>query len=939
MSIIRLLGICLCCSLPLEAHALDQNANGISDVWESLYPAAAANLASDDDTDGDSNRLEGLAWNNPADANSRIRLEGFSVHPTEVRFHWNQALGLRYRVWKSSNLVEWTRESASFVGQNDKQTMADGISEKAFYRLKAERSLNSDTDALTNREEHELGTNPELWDSDGDKVPDDVEFTLGLDPLSWTDSDSDTLPDDWEQWAILHDTDDGFANLSDIDPTTDYDGDTINDGDEFALGTSPVEPLRNILFFLTEDQSPDLGILGTEGLDTPNLDALATSGINFTRAFALSPVCSPSKMSLFTGTYPHENSATRNVSNYGLDFPLTGDPSDLQRGGVHEDLPTLIEVLRDRGWFTAISSKSHVQPIRKFPYHSGLGLGVSYPRVPEEVTDYVNQTVNDAGDRPFFLCLNVAAPHLPFRIIAINNGVWDPSGGLLGDGGVTNVDPNAISVPSSFPAVPAVRQDFADYYGAIEIIDDFYAAARDALIANGIADNTLIVFTSDHGSGFARSKQSIYGLHVPLLIDGPGVSGGRTLSTPISHLDLMPTFLDYADIPQMPSLKGKSLLPVLAGDNGFADRATILTATHEKYDARGVTDGQYYYIRNLRQVDAQNTLGQPTGYNYPQAALNADQYTSADPWYNRSFDAIKADSSTPQYELLRQILEGDLADEELYDLNVDPWCTYNLADDPSYASIKANLQSELANWRIQTDDYNSSPSETTRRSTRYIPLLDLKGITRQSANFNGSSGALDTTVDWTTLVFGNDSEDFTLSTGSLEAPPGPAPLAQFNAITQLGYSAHFTVAVDVGFSAFGVGGGVAFGIEQQSDSAYSYWQCLLVDGRSTPSNNIDVRMRKFDENSASNGDWVLSVNDRANYPNGYQVAPNEFFRIELSGQAGSALVDLRILNPDGTVYYSVEQFNLGEPIPAGSRFGLTTWSSGSTVFDNFELSL
>ena len=151
------------------------------------------------------------------------------------------------------------------------------------------------------------------------------------------------------------------------------------------------------------------------------------------------------------------------------------------------------------------------------------------------------------------------------------------------------------------------------------------------------------------------------------------------------------------------------------------------------------------------------------------------------------------------------------------------------------------------------------------------------------------------------MVFGNNSEDFTLSTGSLEAPSGPAPLAQFNAITQLGYSAHFTVAVDVGFSAFGVGGGVAFGIEQQSDSAYSYWQCLLVDGRSTPSNNIDVRMRKFDENSASNGDWVLSVNDRANYPNGYQVAPNEFFRIELSGQAGSALVDLRILNPDGTV--------------------------------------
>lgn len=926
-------------SLPaITATALDVNNNGVSDVWESLYPAAAANLTSDDDGDGDTNLTEGLAWNNPNDATSRLRLEDVEIAVSDLSFNWQQALGLRYRIWKSSNLVDWVREANSYVGADDSQSLSESVGTHQFYRLKAERSLNSDTDALTNREEHELGTNPEHWDTDGDKVPDDVEFSLGLNPLTWVDSDSDGLPDDWEQWCILNDLSDAFTDLSDIDASTDFDGDTVNDGSEYSLGTSPVAPIRNILFFLTEDQSPDLGVLGTAGLDTPNLDALATAGVNFTRTFALSPVCSPSKMALFTGTYPHENSAYRNVTNYGTNFPLVGDPSNLGLGGVHEDLPTLIEVLRDRGWFTAISSKSHVQPVRKFPYHEGFGEGVSYPRTAAEVTSYINQTVAGAGDRPFFLCLNVAAPHLPFRTIAINNGLWDPKGGLLGDGGVTNVDANTVVVPNSFPNVPAVRQDFADYYGAIEIIDGHYAAARDALIANGIAGETLIVFTSDHGNGLSRIKQSIYGLQIPLLIDGPGVSGGRTITAPVSHLDLMPTFLDFADIAQMPSLKGKSLLPILAGDSSFADRSTILTATHEKYDARGVTDGHYYYVRNIRQVDATNNSGDPTSYNFPQAALNADQYTSASPWYNRSFDAIKADNTTPQYELLRQILEGDLPEEELYDLNTDLWCTQNLADDPAYAAIKASLRRELAQWRMHTEDYNTDPAELTRRTERYVPLPGTVTPTVEADNFNTGSGDLTSSANWTTLVFGNNSADFKINSGSVESPGGVAPLARFESTGSFLSGEPFTVSADVGFSANGVGVGIAFGIEQEPDSQYSYWQFLLGDGRSSTGEiNKDVRLRKMSDSGTTSGSWLLKVDNLTNYPNGFSVAPTELFRVQVSGIAGSALVNLRIFNPDGSVYYSQDDFDLGEPVPAGSGFGITAWSTGSGVYDNFEV--
>jgi len=932
------IALALISSFHVDATALDQNGNGISDVWESIYPTAAANPTLDADGDGDINQIEGLAWNNPNDANSRLRLEDFTVGTTDVSFNWNQALGLRYRVWESTNLIDWQRQAVSFVGEANNNSMSESVDTAKFYRLKAERSLNSDTDALTNREEHELGTDPELWDTDGDKVPDDVEFSLGLDPLNWTDSDGDGLPDDWERWAILNDPDDTYADLSDIDLTTDFDGDTINDGTEFALGTSPVEPIRNILFFLTEDQGPDLGILGTVGLDTPNIDVLATTGVNFTRAFALSPVCSPSKMALFTGTYPHENSAHRNVRNYGTGFPLVGDPSDLDLGGVHEDLPTLIEVLRDRGWYTAISSKSHVQPIRKFPYHQGFGSGVSFPKVPADVTSYVNQTVSNANGRPFFLCLNVAAPHLPFKVIAQNNGVWTPNGGLLGDGGVTNVNANSIVVPNSLPSVPAVRQDIADYYGAIEVIDGHFAAARDALIANGVADNTLVIFSSDHGNGLARFKQSMYGLHIPLLVDGPEVAGGRVINEPISHLDLMPTFLDFAGIPQMPSLKGKSLLPILAGDPGFADRKTILTAVHEKYDARGVTDGQYYYIRNIRQVDATDRNGRSTGFNFPSAALNADQFTSAAPWFNRSFDAIKADNTTPQHELLRQILEGDLAEEELYDLNTDLWCTNNLADDPAYASIKAALRVELAQWRLHTDDYNSDPSELSRRTERYTPLPNTTTTGTETDNFNAGSGGLNASGNWTTLLTGNSSADFIINSGTIESPAGANPMARYESTVFLAAGQPFTVSVGVGFSGDGVGVGLAFGITQEPDLEYSYWQFLLADGRTAPGGtDKDVRLRKISDSGATIGALLIEENSLANYPNGFSIAPTEFFRVEVSGIAGSPLVDLRIFNPNGSVYYTQDAFDLGEVVPAASGFGITAWSSRSGVFDNFEL--
>ncbi|MEP4079387.1 sulfatase-like hydrolase/transferase [Haloferula sp.] len=952
MRILRTILVAGLIAQPATLRALDTNGNGISDVWESLHAAAAANLTADDDADGCSNGAEGQAWTDPGDPASFFKPSNFSAGSGTDQFDFQSERWMRDNVHGTDDLVSWTRQSEAVQSDGTPGAMSVTTSgPRKFYSISRYDSLNSDTDSLTNKEEEILGTDPDDWDSDGDKVADDIEFLNGTDPLVRDDSDTDGIDDDFEWWCIKANDTDGFTDLTHIHATTDFDGDSVLDGDEFNLGTSPVVPLRNILYFITEDQNIHLGLYDTNpadgfagdsatpannrtrGIQTPHLDTLGGAGVVFDRAFALSPVCSPSKMAFYTGTFPHTNSAHRNVTNYGINFPLpTPDPSELGLGGVHEDLPTLIEIFRDRGWFTAVSSKSHVQPIRKFPYHEGYA-NLSTPAVAANAMDDV---IAQAGDRPFFFWANLGSPHLPFHAVPNNNGVWNQTGPLIGDGEVTNVNTADIDVPDCYPDVPAVRQDITNYLGNIEVIDGIFQACVDRIADAGLTGETIIVFTSDHGIGLHRAKQSVYsaGLHIPFLISGPGISGGRRIREPISHLDVTPTLTALAGTPQMPSHLGKSLWPILDGtQNDFPDRKTMLTACHRYYNGRAVTDGRYYYIRNLSQ---------PTGGSlaFPNPVLNQDQYKPGSPWYNNTYGATVAATGTPQREFLRQIVEGDLPPEELYDLDADLWCTNNLIDDPSLASIKSELQRELGRWRRDTEDYNTDSSEMTRREERFdhidpAPPVPVPGGLGRGDDFDGKSGALNADPDWSLDIAGNGGADFTLGSNQVDAPAGPVTLATFGP-QDLVPGSSFLVSVKTGFDGTGVGSGVAFGIVDDGGSK-NFWQFMLADGRSAPGGiDKDVRLFRVDQGSQVTP-ALISDNTLQDYPAGFNAG--DLFTVEVSGTGGSPLVDLRIYDPNGDLYYENLTFDLGLAVPDNSEFGITSWSSGNSVFDEFSVLL
>ena len=135
---------------------------------------------------------------------------------------------------------------------------------------------------------------------------------------------------------------------------------------------STCEAEHNVLFILTEDQGAQMSFVGTPGLSTPNMDRIAKEGVYFSRAFVNYPVCSPSKASIYTGTYCHTNGLRGVTTNFHgpanklpkaiANHPLT------KRLRIRDDLPTLVELFKEAGYSSAITSKLHVHPVFKFPY-------------------------------------------------------------------------------------------------------------------------------------------------------------------------------------------------------------------------------------------------------------------------------------------------------------------------------------------------------------------------------------------------------------------------------------------------------------------------------------------------------------------------------------------------------------------------------------------
>ncbi len=463
----------------------------------------------------------------------------------------------------------------------------------------------------------------------------------------------------------------------------------------------------NVLLILTEDQGAQTGALGTKGLQTPNMDAIARQGVAFKSAFVAYPVCSPSKGALYTGLYPHANglrSLTRNffVPASELTPDQLGNP-DYNHGRIHDSVPTLIERLRDAGYYTGVSMKLHVSPNHKFPFDEWIRSSQ-----PDHCGTRGNPTkdltvgfIRNAQERgaPWFLLYNISQPHRPFR---------------NSDEGPIAVDPDETEIPPFLPDTPVVRKDWAEYLDSIQCADSRVGEALAALDETGCSNDTLVIFLGDHGPAFQRGKMTLYdfGLRVPLAIQGPGIQQGAVNEDLVSAVDVMPTILDYLGLERPDLEHGISLLPILRGDGQAKGHDYVFGEIHHDYlffpagsvergsrdrgmQERSVFDGRFHLIYREH-------LDQPRD-------VNSDIH-QWDRWRNRTWDETIAqkDRFPRQYEIIRDQdplrLNGRPLQFELYDIERDPHEMNNLADSVDHQAEFDRLLAALRKWAVETED-------------------------------------------------------------------------------------------------------------------------------------------------------------------------------------------------------------------------------------------
>ncbi|MEQ9289510.1 MAG: sulfatase [Cyclobacteriaceae bacterium] len=465
---------------------------------------------------------------------------------------------------------------------------------------------------------------------------------------------------------------------------------------------------KNVLILFPEDMGNHLGSLGTPGIETPILDNFAQAGVQFTANFCAQPVCSPSKGAIYTGRMPHDNGMTGNVHNLSIDdlpIPPDEDLSDFRLTSIKEEVPTLVEILNQQGYFTAITSKTHVQPMSKFRFDYGWGRIASEGIFNPESWDGLIQNVKEkAAGQGFFLMANTSLTHAPWQRKLVDNGISSNPEDRLAP--PTSVDWKEIPIHPFLPDTEVARKDLARYFAMVELVDSWAGVLLKNLEESGLSDSTLVIFTPDHGMAYQRGKVACYpaGTQVPLIIAGPGVKENVKITAPVSHLDLMATILEFLEVEKPDIQHGRSLWPLLRGEAAeFSDRKTVMTETNSYYDGRAVSDGRWYYVRNFTQPKLKGSEGDP----WANPPMNIDLWMPDHKVYdNQVFsETIRAKNEhTLAYELLAQIVEGRLPEEELYDLDNDPWAVNNLAEKDEYKKTLKKMQKELIGWQKKTND-------------------------------------------------------------------------------------------------------------------------------------------------------------------------------------------------------------------------------------------
>jgi len=435
----------------------------------------------------------------------------------------------------------------------------------------------------------------------------------------------------------------------------------------------------NLLLITVDDMSADsIGAFGCKLPDTtPNIDRLAKEGLRFTRAHVQVGNCMPSRNVMWSGRYPHNNGVEG--------FYQVKEPN----------YPHLVDLMKNAGYFTAIRHKvSHSTPYH--PYAWDLVLDMLPDGTKAHVKDPVSYGLSTtrgieaakAEGKPFCLMINIADPHKPFH--------------AQSKSGETIPDPHMPSrvFTADEPPTPGylfddlvVSRELAHYYSSVRRADDGAGHILKALLDSGEADNTLVMFLSDHGMPLPFAKTQLYhhSTHTPLIIRWPGVTDAGSVDDRhmVSAVDFLPTLLDVVGAKHPDGIDGRSFAPLLKGES---------------------QDGREMVIKEYNENAG--------GSRDPMRAVQTKRLLYLfNPWSNGERVMATATTGTPTYRRMAELAETDetiaarhdlyqhRVVEELYDIENDPDCLANLIDAPDHQQELAVLREALETWMVDTGDH------------------------------------------------------------------------------------------------------------------------------------------------------------------------------------------------------------------------------------------
>ena len=446
----------------------------------------------------------------------------------------------------------------------------------------------------------------------------------------------------------------------------------------------------NVLLITADDLGLQLSVYGDNVIKTPNLDALAASGVQFEVAYVAQASCSPSRSTMFTGLYVHSNGQ----------FGLTNASDFSLHPHLHD--ATIPNILKRAGYRTGLIGKLHVDPEDKFQWDVRSRVNA---RDVEGMAVVAEEFIGNGEETPFFLMVNYTDPHAyrerdPQTREVIGDWTFlDRFEGIP----ATLVEPSEKTVfPFQRIDTPEQRERVAGYYNEVQRVDIGIGLLLDALEQQGQSGDTLVILTGDHGPPFDRGKTTVYegGLRVPFLVRWPGVSKPVRSKAMVSTVDILPTILDATGALPAVEMQGMSLRPVLE-DPDAPWREYLVGEFHMHgppwFPRRAIRDGRYKLIHNLLAETGSPRIGIDGDLGY--VTSREERYDGTP--VRHAFDILAA---PPEFEL--------------YDLEEDPWEFRNLAAEPEHAETLERLQTALQDWRRETDDPLLDPEFVERMRQR-----------------------------------------------------------------------------------------------------------------------------------------------------------------------------------------------------------------------------